>query len=198
MSLCTLESLCTASNSDPPLHSYVTTQTFEHDQGSQVAMPPYQCSCRGPAQLLPWDKDIWRETVKYCTHNPPEKVTKAAGYDAQSNQPIPGFVNLVTNRRPMVPCWLYRLQRGRKALEHDKNYAFCINLADVQRMHLRLLQGRLTWLALSAGFDQDRGANEGVLTELGPTIRDYGKLVTVKPVQNIRSMVMLVGIKPYS
>lgn len=116
--------------------------------------------------------------MKECTHHPPEKLTRADGYDENSNQPIPGFVNLVTNRRPMVPRWLYRLQRGRKALEDDENYEFCVNLADVQRMHLRLLQGRLTWLALSAGFDEDRGANEEVLTELGPTLRDYGKSCT--------------------
>lgn len=138
-------------------------------------MPSFQCSCRGPAQLLPFDEEIWRETVEECTHRPPEKVRNAAGYDANSNQPIPGFVNLVTNRRPMVPYWLYRLLRGRKALADDKNYEFCINLADVQRMHLRLLQGRLTWLALSAGFDEDRDDSQKVLIELGPTLRDYGK-----------------------
>lgn len=117
--------------------------------------------------------------MEECTHHPPEKVTKAATYNANSNQPIPGFVNLVTNRRPMVPYWLYRLLPSRKDLEDDKNYEFSVNLADVQRMHLRLLQGRLTWLALSAGFDKDRGANEEVLSELGPTLRDYGKLATV-------------------
>ncbi|KAG6353505.1 hypothetical protein INS49_005466 [Diaporthe citri] len=140
-------------------------------------MPPFQCSCRGPPQLLPFDKDIWRETVEECTHHRPEKATKADDYNANSNQSIPGFISLVTNRRPMVPYWLYRLLPGRKTLKDDENYEFCINIADVQRMHLRLLQSRLTWLTLSAGFDEDRGANQEVLTELGPTLRDYVQAV---------------------
>lgn len=138
---------------------------------------PLPCSCRRPVQQLPFDEEIWRQTVKECTYHPPERITRTAEYDAMSNQSIPGFVNLVTKRHRMVPSWLYRLRHGRKALD-DENYEFCVNLADVQRMYLRLLQGRLTWLALSAGFDEDYGASQGVLTELGPTLRDYGKSAT--------------------
>lgn len=37
-----------------------------------------------------------------------------------------------------------------------------INLAEVQRMHLRLLQGRLPWLAPEAVFDRDHIVDAGV------------------------------------
>lgn len=45
-------------------------------------------------------------------------------------------------------------------------------------MQLRLLQGRLTWLALSAGFDKDYGVGEGVLDQLGPTLQNYGEFLS--------------------
>lgn len=154
---------------------------------------PCQCSCssKGSAQLLsfPFDKDVWNQTVKDYHHGPDTSgnpsnnnadVNAAAGDDVSSiesavhDESCPVFIELVTKRRPIVPRWLYRLCHGGKALEDDDNYAFSVNLADMQRMHLRLMQGRLTWLALSAGFDADRGASQGVLTELGPTLRDYG------------------------
>jgi ribosomal protein L39E len=145
-----------------------------------------QCSCTGPAPSLPFDKELWTKVVEECMCRPSKRVKKAPGYDAKSNQPIPGFVSLVTNRRSIEPRWLYRWRRGPKALEDDQNYAFSVNLADLQRMHLRLLQGRLTWLALSAGFDKGHGVEQGVLTKLGPTIRDYGTSIRRKPDERSR------------
>lgn len=88
------------------------------------------------------------------------------------NKPVPSFLGLVTKRHPLVPRWIYRLFRG----DADDSYGFSVNFADVQRMHMRLLQGRLSQLALSAAFDDDHGIGAGVLTELGPTLRDYGKV----------------------
>lgn len=96
------------------------------------------------------------------------------GENVDQNQPIPIFIDLVTNRRPIESGWFHRLRHGRDSLETG----LCVNLADVQRMQIRLLQGRLTWLALSAGFDKDYGVSEGVLAQLGPTIRDYGGLLS--------------------
>lgn len=151
-----------------------------------------RCSCRRSAQSSSADEKIWRQTISDCYFHPPLRATPAttrviniatAGDDASSlesldpEESIPGFIELVTNRSPAEPRWLHRLRRGRKAVEDDQSYAFCLNLADVQRMHLRLLQGRLAWLALSAGFDDDHGASQGVLSELGPTLRDYGGFV---------------------
>lgn len=83
-----------------------------------------------------------------------------------------------TVAQPWLAGWLDRKLHGKGSLEADTEYALCLNLADVQQMQLRLLQGRLTWLALSAGFDQDHGVSEGVLTQLGPTLRDYGGVFT--------------------
>ncbi|KAG6356827.1 hypothetical protein INS49_014701 [Diaporthe citri] len=144
-------------------------------------MPPLHCSCAEPGPGFPFDKEIWNRTVKdYYLRAPqkePQEQQEAATGDesradenADQNHPIPSFIDLVTNRRPIEPRWLHRLRHGRDSLE----YALCVNLADVQRMQLRLLQGRLTWLALSAGFDKDYGDSAGVITQLGPTLRDYG------------------------
>lgn len=149
------------------------------------SMPPMQCSCPKPAQGFPFDEEIWSRTVKdYYLQHPkkesPKQDEAAAGDESRAdenvdqNQAIPKFVGLVTNRLSIEPAWLHRLRHGRDSVETDTEYALCVNLADVQRMQLRLLQGRLTWLALSAGFDKDYGVSEGVLTQLGPTLRDYG------------------------
>lgn len=80
-----------------------------------------------------------------------------------------------------MPRWIYRLFFSGDA---NNKYGFSINLADVQRMHLRLLQSRLTWLALSATFDGDHDVGLGrlgvqsVLNELGPALRDYGRSIS--------------------
>lgn len=144
-------------------------------------MSPLYCSCAGPAPGFSFDEEIWARTVKDYFLRPPKKEPQkqqeaatgdesTADENADENHPIPNFINLVTDRRLFEPGWLHRLRHGRDSLE----YALRINLADVQQMQLRLLQGRLTWLALSAGFDKDYGVSEGVLTQLGPTLRDYG------------------------
>lgn len=111
----------------------------------------------------------------------PAEETPRIDENAERNRPnntIPAFIGLVTNRCPAVAGWLDRKLHGKGSLEADTEYALCLNLTDVQQMQLRLLQGRLTWLALSAGFDQDHGVSEGVLTQLGPTLRDYGGVFT--------------------
>lgn len=152
-------------------------------------VPPSQCSCIGLAQDFRFDEEIWSRTVKDYFLQPPQKRPLkldegAAGDESRvdenvdQNQPIPAFIDLVTNRRPIEPLWLHRLRHGRDPLEADTEYALCVNLADVQRMQLRLLQGRITWLALSAGFDKDYGVSEGILTQLGPTLRDYGMFLS--------------------
>lgn len=158
------------------------------EKGMHGVLPTIQCSCRGADNLFKFDQDIWSQTVKDCLFQPPQvrsaEVNAAACDDTSSEesieieQAVPGFIDLVTNRRPSEPRWFHRFRSGKREAEDDDNYAFCLNLADVQRMHLRLLQGRLTWLALSAGFDADHGASQGVLTELGPTLRDYGSRPT--------------------
>lgn len=148
-------------------------------------MSPLHCSCAEPAQDFPFDEEIWNRTVKDYYLHPLKKESQkqheaAAGDEsradenADQNHPIPSFIDLVTSRRPIEPGWLHRLRHGRDSLE----YSLYVNLADVQRMQLRLLQGRLTWLALSAGFDKDDGVGEGVLTQLGPTLRDYGEFLS--------------------
>lgn len=131
-------------------------------------LAPTQCTCKTPTRSLPCDKDIWEETVKYCLKNPPEDASPA------HNKPVPGFLRLVTKRHSLVPRWIYRLFRG----DADNEYGFSINLADVQRMHLRLLQGRLTWLTLEAVFNKDHSVDAGVLTELGPALKDYGRSIS--------------------
>lgn len=127
--------------------------------------PPTQCTCKSPARSLPCDKEIWKETVKDSFQEPPD------GADPAYNQSVPSFLDLVTKRHSLMPRWIYRLFRG----DADDSYGFGINIADVSRMHLRLLQGRLTWLAMSATFDEDHAVDAGVLTELGPALRDYGR-----------------------
>lgn len=143
-------------------------------------MPPLHCSCTEPAQGFSFDEEIWARTVKDYLRPPkkePQTQQEAATGDestadenADQNHPLPNFIDLITNRRHREPGWLHRLRHGRDSQE----YALSVRLANVQQMQLRLLQGRLTWLALSAGFDQDYGVSEGVLTQLGPTLRDYG------------------------
>lgn len=148
-------------------------------------MPPLQCSCAELIQRLPFDEAIWQRTVEDYVLKPPKKrplkqgevsaiEETRVGENADQNDPFPTFMDLVTNRRPIEPGWLHRLRHGRASVETGTEYSLCVNLADVQRMQLRLLQGRLTWLAMSAGFDEDHGVREGVLTHLGPTLRDYG------------------------
>lgn len=141
-------------------------------------MPPLQCSCAEPIQGFTLDEDIWKRTVKDYVLQPPRKQPpkqnegREVEENADQDHPFPTFMDLVTNRRPIEPRWLHRLRHGRASVENE--YTLCVNLADVQRMQLRLLQGRLTWLAMSAGFDEDHGVSAGVLTHLGPTLRDYG------------------------
>ncbi|KAJ4393019.1 hypothetical protein N0V93_002225 [Gnomoniopsis smithogilvyi] len=134
----------------------------DQDQNSQhekAAMSPCHCSHARPTELSDFDLELWERTVKDCRY--------------PDNESMPGFMNLVTNRHRFVPRWLETLVYGEGVLDDTKNYGFSLNLADVHRMYLRILQGRLIRLALSAGFDPDFGVGEGVLTELGPAMRDY-------------------------
>ncbi|PSR98977.1 hypothetical protein BD289DRAFT_361612, partial [Coniella lustricola] len=55
----------------------------------------------------------------------------------------------------------------------DEEYGFSVNIADIQRMHLRILQGRVNWLALSAGFGENYGIDDGVPHELGSALHEY-------------------------
>lgn len=155
---------------------------------SDQSKPLLQSSCSSyteSTQGFPFDEEIWSRTVKDYYLRPPKKAPPKQGETAAGDElradenvdqkhHIPSFIDLVTNRRPIEPAWLHRLRHSRDSLERNTEYALCVNLADVQRMQLRLLQGRLTWLALSAGFDKDYGVSEGALTHLGPALRDYG------------------------
>jgi hypothetical protein len=157
------------------------------------------------------EKEIWRRIVDEYSIDPkdlgyaPENDTQATqarrleddlssfcsvrGFD-----PLPGFINLVTSRRWIEPRCLYRLRY--KLMDKEPKYGFCVNLADVQRMYLRLLQGRLTWLALSAGFDADNGVSQGVLTELGPMLREYGGFLCSRRGQSRRIQCRVYGVAP--
>lgn len=86
----------------------------------------------------------------------------------------PGFITLVNNGHWLEPRWLHRLRHGRKGHDETCKYGFWLDLADIQRMNMRLLQARVTCLAFSAEFDNDHGVSKGVLSELGPALQDYG------------------------
>lgn len=167
-------------------------------------VPSTQCCCqtqKRPA-LTGIEEDIWTDTVRGYRDLMPRvqpSVTANAnvgGGDTDPSVPFcPAFVNLVSRRRPNEPKWLYRLRQEDSATngedstaddedsiaddedsaaEDDANYGFSVNIADIQRMYMRMLQGRINWLALSAGFDEDCGIGENVPKELGPALREYG------------------------
>ncbi|KAK2599809.1 hypothetical protein N8I77_011532 [Diaporthe amygdali] len=176
------------------------------ERNSQERPPLKLCCCRERPTITPIDEEIWKQTVESYrirvdhTTNPTANATVGAQEKAQNNsveatttvrddnqechddienrgKGTPGFISLVTNRHWTQPRWLHRLRRGRKGYDESCEYGFCLNLADVQRMHMRLLQARVTWLAFSAAFEDDHGIEKDVLSELGPTLHDYVQAV---------------------
>ncbi|KAJ0108160.1 hypothetical protein J7T55_000125 [Diaporthe amygdali] len=176
------------------------------ESNSQERPSSNLCCCRERPTITAIDEALWEQTVESYrirrdhTSNPPRNASVGAQQNIRNNtaeptntvrdndrecnggidnrrEGTPGFINLVINRGWNGPRWLHRLRKGRKSYDEGCEYGFCLNLADVQRMHMRLLQARVTWLALSAGFDNDHGISKGVLSDLGPALHDYVQAV---------------------
>jgi len=91
-----------------------------------------------------------------------------------------GFVELVTRTRPFVAKWDATLRKWTKQpapRPREGDFGYRINFADMQRMHMRMLQAKLISYAMADRFDDDHGVERGVIELLGSTLHDYGAII---------------------
>lgn len=87
-----------------------------------------------------------------------------------------GFLEPITREPRWIPRWArstYRCLLRQHLTSGD--FGFRVHLADMQRMHMRVLQDRLIDIALAIQFEKDNGFDAGAHLNIGPALDEYSE-----------------------